>query len=72
MKDRFDLESEITFLYNFSTNLRTISEGILEHGLSRDEIVNALEGVAVMLDLQVNKLSDTMAQCFHLGSYHKE
>ena len=45
MKDRFDLETEITFLYNFSTNLRTISEGVLEHNLSHDEIVNALEGV---------------------------
>ena len=69
MKDRFDLETEITFLYNFSTNLRTISEGVLEHNLSHDEIVNALEGVAVMLDLQTNKLMDTMSQCFKLDEY---
>jgi hypothetical protein len=71
LRDRFDLESEITFLYNFSTNLRTISEGILEHSLSHDETVNALEGVAVMLDLQINKLSDTMAQCFKLDQYYE-
>jgi hypothetical protein len=69
MKDRFDLESEISFLHNFSENLKTISEGILEHDLSRDEIVNAIEGVRVLLELQANKLLDTMSQCLKLDQY---
>jgi hypothetical protein len=69
MKDRFDLENEISFLHNFSENLKTISEGILEHDLSRDEIVNAIEGIRVLLELQANKLLDTMTQCFKLDEY---
>ena len=69
MKDRFDLENEITTLYTFADNLGTLSEGILEHNLSTDEAVNAIEGIRVMLNLQANKLMDTMAQCFKLDQY---
>ncbi len=69
MKDRFDLENEISALYNFAENLGTLSEGILEQDLSKDEIVNAIEGLRVMLSLQANKLMDTMSQCFKLDQY---
>jgi hypothetical protein len=69
MKNRFDLENEITALYNFADNLGTLSEGILEQDLNKDEIVNAIEGLKVMLSLQANKLMDTMTQCFKLDQY---
>jgi hypothetical protein len=69
MKDRFDLENEIMVLNSFGDNLGTISEGILEHGLSNDEVVNAIEGIRVLLQLQSNKLMDTMCQCFKLDEY---
>jgi hypothetical protein len=69
MKDRFDLENEIMTLHTFADNLGTLSEGILEHDLSRDEITNAIEGLRVMLSLQANKLFDTMTQCFKLDQY---
>jgi hypothetical protein len=69
MKDRFDLENEIMTLHTFADNLGTLSEGILEHDLSRDEITNAIEGLRVMLSLQANKLFDTMTQCFKLDEY---
>jgi hypothetical protein len=71
MKDRFDLENEISALYNFAENLGTLSEGVIEHGLSRDEIINAIEGLRVMLSLQANKLMDTMSQCFKLDEYRE-
>ena len=71
MKDRFDLENEISALYNFAENLGTLSEGIMEQDLSKDETVNAIEGLRVMLSLQTNKLMDTMTQCFKLNE-HKE
>ena len=38
MKDRFNLEHEINTLYLFSEQLGSLSEGILEHDLSKDEI----------------------------------
>lgn len=69
MKDRFDLEQEISVLYVFSEQLGTISEAILESRLSIDETVNAIEGVRVLLDLQTQKLHDTMCQTFKLDNY---
>jgi hypothetical protein len=69
MKDRFDLENEIMNLHTFVDSLGTLSEGILEHELTTDETVNAIEGLRVMLSLQANKLMDTMSQCFKLDQY---
>lgn len=69
MKDRFNLEDEINTLYSFSDQLGTLSEGILEHNLTTDEIVNVIEGLKVMINLQAQKLNDTMCQCFHLDGY---
>jgi hypothetical protein len=69
MKDRFNLEEEISQLHNFADNLGTICEGILEHNLDEDETVNALEGLRVLLNLHANKLHDTMSQCFNLDAY---
>jgi hypothetical protein len=69
MKDRFNLEDEIMALHNFADNLGILSEGILEHNLTVDETVNAIEGLRVMLTLQANKLMDTMTQCFKLDDY---
>lgn len=69
MKDRFNLEDEISKLYNYSDELDNLVEGILEHDLSTDEIVNVLQGVRVMLNLQAQKLHDTMCQCFSLDNY---
>jgi len=71
MKDRFNLEDEISALHNFADNLGTLSEGIMEQDLSKDEIVNAIEGLRVMLSLQANKLFDTMTQCFKLDQYRE-
>lgn len=69
MKTRFELEDEISQLYNFADQLNTLSEGILEHNLSNDEIVNVLQGLRVMINLQATKLHDTMSQCFKLDKY---
>lgn len=70
-KDRFNLENEISFLHTFADNLGSLSEGILEHELTTDETVNAIEGLRVMLSLQANKLMDTMSQCFKLDEYRE-
>jgi len=69
MKNRFDLENEINTLYSFSNQLSLLSEGILEHDLNNDEVVNVIEGLRVTLDLQTQKLHDTMSQCFKLDQY---
>lgn len=70
MKDRFDLETEITTLYSFKDQLGLISEGILEHNMSNDDVVNAIEGLRVLLDIHATKMMDTMCQCFKLDQYN--
>lgn len=70
MKDRFDLETEISGLYNFADQLGSLSDGVVEHNLSNDEIVNCLEGLKVFINLHANKLLDTMSQCFKLDNYN--
>lgn len=69
MKDRFDLEQEINTLYVFSEQLSTVSEAVLEERLSTDELVNAIEGIRVLMDLQAQKLHDTMCQVLKLDNY---
>jgi hypothetical protein len=69
MKDRFNLEDEIMALHHFVDSLGTLSEGIIEHNLNNEEVVNAIEGMRVMLTLHANKLQDTMCQCLKLDQY---
>lgn len=64
--NRFDLEEKITKTYNFVDNLNDISYGILEVGMSNDEIVNAIDGLAVMLKIHTDKLFDVFKQVNHL------
>lgn len=72
MKDRFNLEDEINTLYSFSDQLGTLSEAIMNETLTKDETINAIEGLRVMINLQAQKLHDTMTQCFRLDGYHYE
>lgn len=72
MKNRFDLENEISQLYNIADSLSNLSEGVLEYDLSKDDIVNTLAGIKVLLTLQTEKLLDTMAQCFKLDHYNNK
>jgi len=69
MKNRFDLEQEISTLYSYSEQLAGISEGILEYNMSSEDVVNAIEGIKVMLNLHAQKMMDTLSQCFHLDQY---
>ncbi len=69
MADRFDLEERISHTYNFIDNLNDISYGIMEGGLTNDEVVNALDGLAVMLKLHTQKLMDTFTQVHQLDKY---
>jgi hypothetical protein len=68
--DRFDLEDKISHTYNFVDTINDISYGILEVGMTNDEIVNALEGLAVMLKLHTQKLMDTFTQVLQLDQYN--
>lgn len=72
MKDRFDLENEISTLHLFAQILDSLNEGILEHDLSKDDIVNVVSGLRVIIDLHADKMHDTMCQCFELDQYKNQ
>ena len=73
MKDRFDLENEIMRTTNYADDLRTISENMIDessvNSLDIDKYVNAIEGVACLIEMHSNKMFDTMSQCFKLDAY---
>lgn len=70
--DRFDLENRITELYSIVDSLNDISCGVLEHDLSKDDTCNAIDGLAVVTKLKIEKLFDTFTQVFFLDQYRKD
>lgn len=70
--DRFELENKITKTSVFADHLRDLSSSILEHDLSTDEIVNAIEGLAVLIENHEKSLFDTFVQVFKLDGFHDE
>jgi hypothetical protein len=69
MKDRFDLENEISTLHLWAQILDSLNEGILEYDLSKDDTVNIISGLKVIIDLHADKMQDTLCQCFKLDEY---
>lgn len=66
--DRFDLENKITELHSIVDAMNDISYGILEEDISKDDIVNAVDGLAVITKLKIEKLFDTFVQVFGLDN----
>lgn len=73
MKDRFDLEQEILRTTNYADDLRTVVENMLNDSTYNmtdvDKYANTIEGVATLIEMQCNKMLDTMSQCFKLDTY---
>ena len=67
--DRFDLENRISKTSLFADHLRDLSTSILEHDLTTDEIVNAIEGLAVLIESHERVLFDTFVRVFDLDNY---
>lgn len=67
--DRFELENKINKTSVFADHLRDLSSSILEHDLTTDEIVNAIEGLAVLIESHERSLFDTFVQVFKLDGY---
>ena len=75
MKDRFDLEQEILQIKSYADNIRMIANRMIgddqNESIDIDFYWNALNGLAVLLDMHSDIMFDTMQQCFHLDSYKK-
>ena len=69
--DRFDLEDRITNLHSIVDSLNDISYGIIEGEFSKDEAANAVDGLAVLTKVKIEKLFDVFTQVFELDGYNK-
>lgn len=70
--DRFDLENHISNLHSIVDSLNDISFGVMEGNLDRDETSNAIDGLAVITKLKIEKLFDVFTQVFELDQYRVE
>jgi hypothetical protein len=59
MSDRFDFEQEIMSCWNVTEDLDILTEGVLEHGMSPDDIANALIGMKTLYNLKFDKMFNT-------------
>lgn len=64
--DRFNLEIKISDNYDFVDRLNDICRGVLEYDMSKDEIANAINGLAVMLKLHTDITLDVYRKVFKL------
>jgi len=69
MKDRFDLEEQITRTGDYASQLRDLAEFMIENDGSYDidKMHNALVGIAQMLDIHTDKMYNTMCDALELN-----
>jgi len=62
----FDLELEIHNVCDFSTHLKNLADSYLNNKISKDELVNVLLGLAVLIEVKADKLFEAMcAVCYN-------
>jgi ABC-type Fe3+ transport system substrate-binding protein len=69
MADRFQLETDITNLYNIADDIDLVVEAILERDMSTDDVANALLGISTMTKLRVDKAFDSYKAAFKLDEF---
>jgi len=74
MKNRFDLESDITNLYGSVEDLKTVCEMMYDSTFIYDEdrTFNVLFGLAEVLEAKIGKLEKTFTEVFELNEYAPE
>ena len=68
--NRFELEENITNLYNIVDDLNDISYNIDQELIERDDITDAVNAAATNLKIKLNKLFDVFKQTFFLDEYN--
>lgn len=69
MADRFQLETDITNLYNIADDIDLVVEAILERDMDTDDVANALLGISTMTKLRVDKAFDSFKATLKLDEF---
>jgi hypothetical protein len=70
--NRFALEEEILKLHSVVDDLNDISYSINEDLLDKEDISYVIDGLAVKMQIKINKLFDVFKQAFGLDEYNNE
>ncbi len=70
--DKFDLEQKINQTYHFSDKIDDVVWGIQENNMSKDDIVNALNGISLLLNLHIERMFDTFCEVHKLDGYRNK
>lgn len=54
--NRFDFEQQLLEVWGITNDLKTLTEAVLERGLTQDQISNVLIGIEQLYDLKFEKL----------------
>lgn len=70
MPSLYDLEQQIMETWNITSDLKTITEAIVENELSKDQISNMLIGLTELYEIKFDKMFRTFdAACFPQGDH---
>lgn len=74
MKDRFDLETDITALYSSADDLKAVVQMMYDSDFNydKDRTWNTLYGLAEVIEAKVGRAMDTFSQCYGLDQYATE
>jgi hypothetical protein len=54
--DRIEMETQIMSCWNITSDLKDLTEGVLEYDMSPDQIANALMGMQELYEIRFDKL----------------
>jgi hypothetical protein len=54
--DRLEMETQIMSCWNVTSDLKDLTEGVLEYDMSPDQIANALMGIQELYEIRFDKL----------------
>jgi hypothetical protein len=67
--EKMNLKDEIMALHCIVDSLNEVSYGVLEEGLSPEDISNAMDGLAVLVELKITKLLNAYKTELVLNKY---
>jgi hypothetical protein len=62
--DRFDFEQQLQNCWRVTDDIGDLSQGLMDHNLTTDQTVNALNGLQQMYEIKFNKLWDLFEDVF--------
>jgi hypothetical protein len=68
--DRFDFEQQIMSCWHVTTDIKDLSEEVLEGDMTKDQITNVLIGMEQMYEIRFNKLFRQFEQL--VREYHPQ